>query len=345
MDAGPGRGWQCFHEVIERHTRFLLTSHIFPEGDSLGSEVALALHLRQRGKTVHVVNPTPPRPCFQFLLDLFPIHHLTGNGIRPIPDEVEVVVALDVGRWDYIGSLAPVLRESELPRVVIDHHHPSEDFGHVALVDPQASSTSEMIYEFLRWSGARIDPQIAQALYAGVMFDTGGLRLPQARNSTVVMVADLIRRGADHRTVTQAIFESESYARMELLRRALGYLKRERNGRIAWISIPDCVFAETGTTLQDGDGILDHLLSIREIDVCALFRESSSDGVRVTFRSKGRHDVGMIAAHLGGGGRPNAAGVFLPCTLEEAEQRILPVLCDLYEAVQVPVSSEAGLRD
>ena len=345
MDAGPGRGWQCFHDVIERHRGFLLTSHIFPEGDSLGSEVALALHLRRLGKTVRILNPTPPRECYGFLLDLYPVHHLEGNGSRPIPPETEVVVALDVGQWDYIGGLAPILREAGLLTVVIDHHHPSDSFGEISLVDPSASSTGELVYEYLRWSGARIDPLIANALYAGVMFDTGGLRLPQTENRTVLVAADLLRHGAEHATVVRSIFQSETFARVDLYRRALGLMRQERDGRIAWISIPSCIFEETGTSLQDADGILDNLLSIHEIDLCVLFRETSPRGVRVTFRSKGRHDVGTIAARFGGGGRPNAAGLFLRGTLGEAERRILPILRDLYEPIDAPVPDGTALRD
>ncbi len=337
MDAGPGRGWQSFHDILELHQSFLLTSHIFPEGDSIGSEVALGLHLRDRGKTVHILNPTSPRDCYRFLLDLHPVHHLNGNGAAPIPPGTDVAIAVDVGAWDYMGTLADVLKGSGLPLLVIDHHHPSADFGDYGIIEPSASSTGEMVYQYLRWAGARITPEIAQALYTSIMFDTGGLRLPQTTNRTVLIAADLLRHGADHGTVTRSIFQSESFQRVDLYRRALETLRHEHGGRIAWLSIPHRTFLETDTTLQDGDGILDSLLAIAEIELCVLFREVAGFGSRVTFRSKGPHDVGSIASRLGGGGRPTAAGVFLPIGIGEAEDLVMPIVRDLY---QLPVASE-----
>jgi phosphoesterase RecJ-like protein len=346
MDAGPGRGWQALHEVIEQFDHFLLTSHIFPEGDSLGSEVALALHLRDRGKSVYVLNPTPPRQCYRFLLESFPIHHLGENGRSAYPDQTEVLIALDVGQWEYMGALGAILREADHCRVAIDHHHPSPDFAEIELIDPEASSTGEMVYQFLRWSAARISPEIANALYASVMFDTGGLRLPQTKNRTVLIAADLLRQGAHHATVMRSIFQSETFERVDLYRRALELLQQEQDGRIAWISIPDKIFAETGTTVQDADGILDNLLSIQEIDVCVLFREVAGSGIRVTFRSKGRHDVGTLASRLGGGGRPTAAGLYLSGHMREAEELILPMIRELYEAEGAATApKQARLRD
>jgi bifunctional oligoribonuclease and PAP phosphatase NrnA len=345
MDAGPGKGWQGFHQVVEQNQSFLLTSHLFPEGDSIGSEVALALHLRDRGKTVHILNPTPARHCYEFLMGYIPIRHLGQNGSPPVPDGTDVVVAVDVGTWDYMGPLGEVLRANRLPLISIDHHHPGKDFCDLGIVDPAASSTGEMIYQYLRWAGARITPMIAQALYTSVMFDTGGLRLPQTTNETVMIAADLLRHGADHATVARSIFQSESFERLDLYRRALGKLEREQGGRLAWLSIPHATFLETDTSLHDGDGILDSLLPVSEIEICVLFREVDGYGCRVTFRSKGRHDVGSIATQLGGGGRPTAAGVFLPIGLGEAEEMVLPILRQFYKLPAGACAPGRALRE
>jgi bifunctional oligoribonuclease and PAP phosphatase NrnA len=331
MDVGPGRGWQSVHDIIEQHNTFLLTSHVFPEGDSIGSEIALALHLRDRRKKVYVLNPTKPRDCYRSLFDLYPVRHLGGKETQ-IPRDVDVVIALDVSQWDYVGPMAEHLRSRALPIVAIDHHHADDSFGDLLLIDPSAGSTGEMIYQYLRWAGARITPQIAEAIYTSLMFDTGGLRLPHTTNRSVAIAADLLRLGADHASVSRTIFQGESFQRMALYRLALEALRHEQGGRIAYASLPFEAFEATGTVLQDGDGILDNLLAIREIEVCALFREAPEVGVRVTFRSKGRHDVGEIATRLGGGGRPTAAGVFLPLSLSEAEGLVMPMIRELYEA-------------
>ncbi|MDM7915522.1 MAG: bifunctional oligoribonuclease/PAP phosphatase NrnA [Candidatus Eisenbacteria bacterium] len=314
----------------------MLTSHVFPEGDSIGSEVALALHLRERGKTVQILNPTPARPCYRFLMDLFPARYLGQNGAPPIPPGTEILIALDVSQWSYIGPLAEILRSSGLPVVSVDHHHPIGDFGDLELIDPSACSTGEMLYHYFRWAGVRIDPDIAQALYASLMFDTGGLRLPQTTNRAVLVAADLLRHGADHASVARWIFQSESFERFDLYRRALANLRHERDGKVAWLSVPHTTFVETRTVLQDGDGILDNLLAIQNIDLCILFREVLGSGVRVTFRSKGKHDVGALATRIGGGGRPTAAGAFLPGTISEAEELVLPMVRRLYDRTMAP---------
>lgn len=332
MDIGPGRGWQSLAVVLDRHDRFLLTSHVFPEGDSIGSEVALALHLRDRGKSATILNPTTARECYNSLLGLYPVHYLGENGHPPIPPDTEVVIALDVSQWDYLGGLAEILQSSHLPLIAIDHHHPGTKFGDLLLTDPTAGSTGEMLYNYLRWAGARITPEIAHALYVSLMFDTGGLRLPNTTNRSVLVAADLLRHGVEHQTVTRSIFQSESYSRTALYRRALETLQQDRDGQIAWITIPHETFTQTDTTLHDGDGILDNLLSIQDMEICVLFREVIGSGVRVTFRSKGRHDVGCLASRLGGGGRPTAAGVFLPIPVVEAEDLVLPMVRDLYDA-------------
>ncbi len=332
MDVGPGRGWQSFHDIIEQNSSFLLTSHIFPEGDSIGSEVALALYLRDRGKHAHILNPTSARECYRNLLDFYPVHALCESGDPPIPEGFDVLIALDVSQWDYLGPLAEPIRRSGLPSVAIDHHHADRAFADLLLDDPSAASTGEMIYEYLRWAGARITPQIAEAIYTSLLFDTGGLRLPHTTNRSVMVAADLLRLGADHATVARTIFQGESFSRMALYRRALESLRQEHGGKIAYASLHNDVFTETGTVLQDGDGILDNFLAIRDIEVCVLFREARDVGVRVTFRSKGRHDVGEIATKLGGGGRPTASGVYLPVTLAEAEDLVLPMIRQFYHA-------------
>ncbi|MBM3287973.1 MAG: bifunctional oligoribonuclease/PAP phosphatase NrnA [Candidatus Eisenbacteria bacterium] len=347
MDALRSQGWQAFHDVVERHRDFLLTSHVFPEGDSIGSEIALGLYLKDRGKRVRILNPSAARDCYSYLLNLYPVHDLGRNGSSPIPLEAQVVVAVDVGTWDYMGPLAELLRNSRLPIVAIDHHHPGPNFSDLGIVDPSASSTGEMIYQYLCWAGATITPEIAQALYTSVMFDTWGLRLPQTANSTVLVAAELLRHGADHAVVSRSIFQNESYQRLHLYQRALHGLHQERGGRIAWLSIPNEVFVDTGTDIHDGDGILDSLLPIAEIEVCVLFREVAGLGCRVTFRSKGQHDVGAIARQLGGGGRITAAGVFLPISLDEAQDIVLRIIRDLYTetvAACVPISRTGSLR-
>jgi phosphoesterase RecJ-like protein len=171
---------------------------------------------------------------------------------------------------------------------------------------------------------AAITPAIAEALYASILFDTWGFHLPNTGNRTLSLATEILGYGVDHREICHHLFEADSYPKLDLLRLALGTLRSECEGRLAWLVIPEDLFLATGAEFCDGDGLLDHLLSLREVEVCVMFRQQGKRGVKATFRSKGHHDVGRLAEELGGGGRSTAAGVLLPLSISEAMNSVLP---------------------
>jgi phosphoesterase RecJ-like protein len=242
----------------------------------------------------------------------------------PDLDRWDLVVIVDVCDWDHMGALGEHLRASRVPRVCLDHHAPRSDIAPLMLVDPTASATGEIIYRYLHACGARIDADMANALYAALLFDTGCFRLSNTRDDTILLASRLVSLGASHTVVCSRLFENESYERMELLRVALGNLVAECGGRLAWASIDGSHFRRTGTRFNDGDGILDQLVVISGLEVGVLFRERAGEGIKVTFRSKGGVDVSEIAHSLGGGGRFTASGVLLPLPMREAMEAVLP---------------------
>ncbi len=302
----------------------LLASHIFPEADSVGSQAALARHLLGEGRRVHVHNPTPIPAIYQFLIaysGLPPDAWSDGGAELPAYD---LIVLLDVGDWDYMGALGEQLRHACVPKILFDHHQSRVPANTLALIDPDASATGEVLYRYFLAIGAEIDAPMAAALYASILFDTGSFRLRNARDETVLIAAELIRRGASHTDTVSRLFENESFARFELLTAALGRVASELDGRIAWTYIHNDLFRWTGTSAADADGVIDHLMTIRGVELAVLFRELPERGVKVTFRSKGQHHVGRLASELGGGGRPLAAGVTLTASLKEAIGTVMP---------------------
>ena len=323
--------WDALYTLIAQSERFLLTSHVFPEGDAIGSEVALALHLESLGKDVCVLNDSPALHRYKFLTDLYPVRSWSDRGALPDPGWVQAAICLDVSSWEYLGGVGRFLRAAR-PRIVsIDHHRQGVPFGELDLVIENASATGEILYRYFRAVGATITAEMAEALYTSILFDTWGLRLPNTNNETISLAAELVSQGVDHRRVCSNLFEGESFARFDLLRLALESLRSECGGKLAWLAVPEDLFRATGTCFPDGDGILDHLLGLREVEICAMFREQEGRGVKVTFRSKGAHDVGRLAQHLGGGGRNTAAGVLLPMSIHEAVSCVLPYLQRLVE--------------
>lgn len=309
---------------IDAAERVLLASHIFPEADSVGSEAALARHLTRLGKQVLVRNPSPVQEIYHFLIDLSGLPRASwDDGQEALPPH-DLVIVVDVSDWDYMGPLGPQVRASRAPKILFDHHQSRVPEGALALIDTEASSTGEVLYRYFLATGAPIDAPMASALYASMVFDTGSFRLRNARDETLLIAAELIRLGASHTETVARLFENESFARVELLTAALARVVSEIEGRLAWTYLPDEMFRRTGTTAADADGVIDHMMSIRGVELAALFRELPGCGVKVTFRSKGGCDVGRLARQLGGGGRPTAAGATLAQPLERSIEEVLP---------------------
>jgi bifunctional oligoribonuclease and PAP phosphatase NrnA len=323
--------WQALRRVIAGADRFLLTTHVFPEGDAIGSEVALAQHLRLLGKEVVICNDGPPLDRYRFLTRHHPV--LSVENAWPEPGWIEAAICVDVSSWDYLGAVARRLRAARPVIVSIDHHRASAGFGDLDLIVEDAAATGEILYRYFVATGADVTQGMAEALYAAILFDTWGFRLPNTGNETLRLAAEILALGVDHRSVCTQIFEADSFPKLDLLRLALGTLRSECDGKLAWLVIPEDLFLATGTEFADGDGILDHLLSLRDLEICVMFRQQGHRGVKVTFRSKGGHDVGRLAEGLGGGGRATAAGVLLPMSISSAMDCVLPGLHALVEGL------------
>jgi len=322
--------------------RILLASHIFPEADSVGSESALARHLMHLGRRVVVRNPTPIQESYRYLVELSGLPQSAwSHGDTEVPEH-DLLILLDVSDWDYMGLLGERLKDSRAPKILFDHHQSRSPGETLALIDPDASATGEVLYRYFLATGAEIDGPMAQALYASILFDTGSFRLRNARDETLLIAAELIRRGASHTETVARLFENESFARVELLTAALSRVMSDADGRIAWTYVTGELFRWTRTTAADADGVIDHLMAIQGVELAILFRELAGGGIKVTFRSKGNQNVGPLAHELGGGGRPLASGVTLGLSLKEAIAAVIPRARAL---LMQPSVQEEELRD
>ncbi len=333
--------WGALRTAISQGDRFLLTSHVFPEGDAIGSEIALALHLRSLGKQVVIVNDDPALDRYEFLTRLFPVMSWSEFQGQAFYGWTQVAICLDASSWDYLGAVGRWIRMIR-PRVIsIDHHRRTEPFGDVDVILEDASSTGEVLYRYFRAVGARVTPEMAEALYASILFDTWGFRLPNTKNETLGLAAELLRYGVDHRAMCRNLFETDTLSKIDLLRLALGTVRSESDGRLVWLAIPEDLFLATGTHFTDSDGILDQLLGLRQVEICAMFRQQGQRGVKATFRSKGSHDVGRLATELGGGGRSTASGALLPLAISEAIACVLPRLQAMLPPSAIAVDLDA----
>ena len=295
-------------EVFETKQTFVLTTHINPDGDALGSEVALALYLKSRGKTVSVINQSETPAYFEFMNALFPIDTFDPvKHIRTIA-EAEAFIALDSNSPRRFQALEAALSRSSAYKICIDHHLDREPFADLYVIDESATATGEIIFNLLKFLDSKsITAPIAEALYAAIMTDTGSFRFPKTDPETHRTTAELLERGADPAKIYQMIFEEGSANRLKLLGRALDSLALWHNGAVASLTLRRADFADTGTSEEDTDNMINYTLSVGGVKVGLMFTEMENC-IKVSFRSKGTIPINQLAKEFGGNGHMNAAG-------------------------------------
>jgi len=304
-------------ELIEKHQRFAVTSHIRPDGDSMGSSLALGWILRGLKKDAEVV-----------MCDYVP--HAYSK--LPGADEVRVAPDIDHG-YDavFVIECSDVSRPG-LPSlkdrfvVNIDHHSTTELFGDLNWIDSTAAAVGEMIYNLAKAIGSKITPEIASCVYAALLTDTGSFHFSNTTERTFKIASELVRHGAQPAKLSQAIFYNYPYAKVLLVGAVLSTLQRDESGRIAWITMTNDLMEKTGATEDDSDGIITYPLTVGDVEAVAFFRELPNSTYRISLRSKNRVNVARVAEEFGGGGHANAAGFTIKADFESLSREVIEKL-------------------
>ncbi len=305
--------------LFREKRRFLLACHENPEGDAIGSELALALSLRKMGKTATVLNADPVPGNLAFLPGADTVvASEDGSGY-------EVAVVLDCGSPERTGRVGGELRKPPV-LVNVDHHRTNERHGDLCLIDPDAAATGILVYRILRAMDAPLDHEVAVNLYVAVLTDTGSFHYANSNPEAFGVAGEMIRHGVDPWAVAEQVYETQSPERLRLLGRVLSSLELVAAGRVASVTTRQRDLAECGATKDHLEGFINHPRSIRGVEVAVAFREEGPGEIRVSFRSKGRFDVSQVATRFGGGGHRNAAGCTVNGTVEEAKARIYAAL-------------------
>ncbi|MFZ4621468.1 MAG: DHH family phosphoesterase [Bacteroidota bacterium] len=311
------------HYAFNRYSSFVITSHVNPDGDAIGSEVALALYLKNKGKTVRIINHSETPDNLQFLTSIFPVKTYSSQMDGYILD-AECFIVIDTNSPKRFSALADTVSRSKAYKICIDHHLEHEQFADLYVIDTEVPAASELLYRII----AADDPNeiirpIADALYAGIMTDTGSFKFPKTDSETHTITADLLSRGVDPYAVYQDIYESGQINKLHLLGKALERIELHHNGLVATMALPRIVLTETGTAESDIDNLTQYVLSIKGVVVGLVFIEQT-DGVKVSFRSKGDIAINTVAKQFGGGGHKNASGARLKnITLSDAVSAVL----------------------
>lgn len=298
---------QC-KKIFAEKKNFVLTTHINPDGDGLGSEVALALYLTGEGKNVSVINQSETPAYYTFMKSLFPIATFSPGTHPEIIKNADVIIALDTNTTARFSALRDSVSQSRAVKICIDHHPDPEVFADLYIVDEQATATGEIIFKLLKYlNGNAVTPPIAEALYAAIMTDTGSFRFPKTDPEIHTIAAELLERGADPTAIYQKIFEEGSANKLRLLGRALDSLSVFHHGTVAAITLRRKDFVETLTSEEDTDNMVNYALTLGGVSVGLMFIEMA-EGVKVSFRSKGTIPINALAKEFGGNGHVNAAG-------------------------------------
>lgn len=305
-------------KVIRENKSFFITSHIRPDGDSIGSQLVLMRILEKLGKEVTIANHDPVPKIY----DLLPGKERIKQEL-PKNREFDVTLVLDSPELSRLGSTAEIIRKAKVI-VNIDHHLGNEKFGKYNYVDTEASAVGEQIYELTKVMGLEIDKEIALCLYVGILTDTGSFRQSNTTSRTHEIAAHLMKIGdLKPAQITHQVYEIQLPSAIKLLSMTLNTLERSEDGRIAWMTISDKMFKETGTTKEETENFIDYVRSVKGSEVAILFTEMAKDEVKVSFRSKSSANVNSIAKVFGGGGHLKAAACTIKGDLEEVKKNVL----------------------
>jgi phosphoesterase RecJ-like protein len=315
-----------FHEIartIRAAKRFAILSHVRPDGDALGSQLALALSIQNLGKSVVAWNEQGLPESFRFLKE--------SNLITTPPDEAQdfdLVIALDTASQQRLGSTLDAIRNAG-KWVNIDHHISNPGYGDLVYIDPGAPATGEIVYEFLRRENFPMPLAAADALYVAISTDTGSFRFSNTTARTFEVAAELIRSGVDAGNIAKKLYESYPKRRVQLLGKILPGAAFEADDKIASLTLTNQTKEDLKIQHDEIDGLIDYVRCVDSVVVALFFEELAEGKVRLSARSKSdKIDVNKICSEFGGGGHARAAGARIRGKLEEVRGLVLKRVLD-----------------
>lgn len=302
--------------LLQGKQEVLIATHMHPDGDALGSALALSAILEKLGHRNEVLCHDLPPDYLEFLPG--------SSRIRQTPERTghDVAVVVDLEALHRLGSVRPSVEACPV-LAVIDHHVPHESPGDLRIVDVTSPATCAILTEMFQARPDLMDPDIATCLLAGLVTDTGSFRYNNTNAKVLHLAAFLMEHGANLSVITEEVYRRKHESAVRLQAEAILKMRLECCGQLVWSTLPLELFERSGALEEHTEGVVNELLSVRTVEVAALFRESSDGRIRVSLRSRKTVDVSLVAQELGGGGHKHAAGIAMDCSMEEAEERVV----------------------
>lgn len=317
----PNNSLEEIAEVLQTKNRFVVMSHVRPDGDALGCTLAMAHCLRQLGKDVTAWNEEGVLEKFRYL----PGHELVTTPPAE-PQDFEVAVVLDTSVLDRVGKCLPAVKHADT-WINIDHHVTNPRFGDLVHIDATAPATGQVLYELFRQCNLPLTYEMADNLFVAISTDTASFQYPSTTARTYEIGADLVKAGVNVGALSQKMYESYPRRRLELLRALLNTLRFTSGDRAASIALTAATATDLGALPEDNEGIIDHIRAIDSVIVAAFFEELPEGRVRVSLRSKSpKADVSKICGFFGGGGHTLAAGARVKGSLAEVQENVLKAI-------------------
>ncbi len=310
-------------ELIENKQNFAITTHARPDGDGIGSSLGLCWLLRSLGKTVEVIASDGIPVAYGQLPGASEIRKVSE--IDKNYDAVFVIECSDVTR-PHIKNL-----ENQFT-VNIDHHATCQHFGSINWIDATASAVGEMIYNLCKAIGGRITKEIAECVYLALVTDTGSFHFPNTTDRTLKVASELVKVGVKPAKISEAVYNSYPWSRIELMRQVLATVKRSESGKVAWMRQTLDMKKSSGAVDGDNNGFVNIPLAAKEVEAVVYMREVEPNFYRVSLRSKDGLNVARIAEQFGGGGHKNAAGCHVEGDWNKAESKIVSAVVEAIES-------------
>jgi phosphoesterase RecJ-like protein len=309
---------------LKNSSRIFITTHTNPDGDAIGSLVAMGLGLDSLNKKITLYNESPIPAVYRFLPSVNRIVRNNNN------ENYDLAIILDCSDLQRIGNAVSIIKTIPIT-INIDHHVTNTRFGNFQLIDTSACATAEIIYRLIKQMDVPFGKAIATSIYTGVLTDTGSFRFSNTNKAAFAICQEMVELGVDPYNIAQHVYGTYSLGRIKLLNLALDSIEISDNGKLSIMTITQDMFNETHTQPEDGDGLINYAKRIEDVKVAALIQQhwngkeksKNCNRFHVSLRSDGTVDVAAIAASFGGGGHSSAAGFSIESTLSDAKLQIL----------------------
>jgi len=322
--------WETVKNVVQKNHSFILTTHVNPDGDALGSELALTQYLRSVGKQATIVNKSPTARNYRFLDTHNEIIVFDKSLHEQLLRSADVYFILDISDWGRLREIGEIIQTLQKPKVCIDHHHCPSKFTDIDIIDEKASSTGELIYDLLCELGAKFTKSISEAIYTCIMTDTGSFRFSNTNPKAHLIASSMLANGIDSYRIYQEVYEKKSPSKMKLQGVILSNINYDCNGQLAWFNVTQDMLKQTGANIWDTEGFPEIPRSIDGVEVSLMFTELEDNKTKISLRSKGNMIINHVAMKLGGGGHQFASGALLNYPLKDANSIVLEEVRQLF---------------